>query len=93
MTPVRHRLRAGFGLLAAIGVVLGGGAVATADTPDVLDPVDAHLSDLIVDPWVYAFEHVQPAVDVSGTEPARDDPDQRPATDVFDTAPAWRRTG
>ena len=68
MTPVRHRLRAGFGLLAAIGVVLGGGAVATADTPDVLDPVDAHLSDLIVDPWVYAFEHVQPAVDVSGTE-------------------------
>ncbi|WP_271798924.1 MULTISPECIES: ABC transporter family substrate-binding protein [Dietzia] len=32
-------------------------------------------------------------VDVSGTEPARDDPDQRPATDVFDTAPAWRRTG
>lgn len=65
MTPVRRRLRAGLGLLAAVGVVVGGGAVAAADTTDA---VDAHLSDVVVAPWAYAFERVQPAVEVSGTE-------------------------
>ena len=65
MAPVRSRLRAGLGLLAAFGMVAGGGAVAVADTTDALD---VHLSDVVVVPWAYAFERVQPAVVVSGTE-------------------------
>lgn len=65
MTPVHPRLRGGLALLAAIGVLVGGGGAAAAD---VTDAVDAHLSDVVVSPWAYAFERVQPAVEVSGTE-------------------------
>lgn len=65
MTHVRHRLRAGLGLLAAVGILVGGGTVATADS---IDAIDAYLSDVDVAPWAYAFTAVQPAVEVSGTQ-------------------------